>query len=49
MARVAGVELVLPLIEKREGSSRVADFVAEIVGDAAVGVDVEEMLAEALG
>jgi len=34
------------LVEQGEGCGGVADFVAEIVGDAAVGVDVEEILAE---
>jgi hypothetical protein len=52
MARIAvvtGVKLELPLIEEGEGSGSVADFVAEIVGDAAIRVEVEEMLAEAAG
>ncbi len=46
-AVVTGVEFALPLVEQCERSGGVADFVAEIVGDAAVGVDVEEMLAQA--
>jgi hypothetical protein len=37
----------LPLIEEFERCGGVADFVAEIVRDAAVGVYVEEMLAQA--
>ena len=48
-AVVAGVEFALPLIEEFERGGGVSDFVAEIVGDAAVGVDVEEMLAQAAG
>ena len=48
-AFVAGIEFVLPLIEEFERGRGVADFVAQIVGDAAVGVDVEEMLAQAAG
>ena len=48
-AGVAGVEFALPLIEEFEGGGGVSDFVAEIVRDAAVGVDVEEMLAQAAG
>src|SRR5580698_2909913 len=46
-SRVAGVEFGLPLIEERERGGGVADFVAEIVGNAAVGVDVNEVLAQA--
>ncbi len=46
-ALVAGVELVLPLIEQFERGGGVADFVAQVVGDAAVGIDVKEMLAQA--
>src|SRR5208282_4401925 len=48
-ATVAGVEFGLPLIEQGERGCGIADFVAEIVGDAAVGVDVEKMLAQAAG
>ena len=48
-AFVAGVEFALPLVEQFERGGGVADFVAQIVGDAAVGVDVEEMLAQAAG
>ena len=48
-AGVAGVEFALPLIKEFEGGGGVSDFVAEIVRDAAVGVDVEEMLAQAAG
>ena len=48
-AFVAGVKFTLPLVEEFEGGGGVADFVAEVVGDAAVGVDVEEMLAQAAG
>ena len=47
-AFVAGIEFALPLVEKFEGCGGVADFVAEIVGDTAVGVDIEKMLAQAL-
>jgi hypothetical protein len=45
-AFVAGVEFALPLIEKFERGGCVADFVAEVVGDAAIGVNVEEMLSQ---
>src|SRR3984957_13257575 len=42
---VAGIEFGLPLIEKGKRGGGVSDFVTEIVGDAAVRVDVEEVLA----
>src|ERR1019366_9289394 len=48
-AVVTGVEFALPLIQQFERGGGVADFVAQVVGDAAVGVEVEEMLAEAAG
>src|SRR6202035_466105 len=41
---VTSVELAFPLLKQFEGGSAVADFVAQIVGDAAVGVDIEKML-----
>src|SRR5579864_8877023 len=46
VAVVTGVELTLPLIQQCERGGGITDFVAEVVGDAAVGVDVEEMLAQ---
>ena len=46
-AFVTGVEFALPLVQQFERGGNVADFVAQVVGDAAVGVDVEEMLAQA--
>src|SRR5579859_6264917 len=46
---IAGVEFALPPIEKFEGAIRVGNFVAEVVGPAAVGVDVVEMLVEFFG
>ena len=49
MAFVAGIEFALPPIEEFEGAIWVGDFVAEIVGPAAVGVDVVEMLVEFFG
>ena len=49
IALVAGVEFGLPFIEQGQGGRGVADFVAQIVGDAAVGVDVEEILAQVFG
>jgi hypothetical protein len=48
-ASVTRIKLTLPLIKEFEGGGGVSDFVAEIVRDAAVGVDVEEMLAQAAG
>ena len=48
-ALVAGVEFGLPFVEQCQRRGGVADFVAEIVGDAAVGVDVEEILTQMFG
>ena len=48
-SRVAGVEFGFPLIEQFERCRGIAGFIAEIVGDAAVGIKVEEMLTQALG
>src|ERR1019366_4989711 len=46
VAVVAGIEFSLPLIEQGERCSRFSNFVAEVVGDAAIGVDVQEILTE---
>ncbi len=48
LAFVAGIEFALPPIEKLERAHGFRNFVAEIVGPAAVGVDVIEMLMERL-
>src|ERR1700691_1436793 len=48
-AGVAGIEFGLPFVEQRQRGRGVAYFVAQIVGDAAIGVDVEEILAEVFG
>ena len=48
-AVVASIELKLPLVEQRQGASGIADFVAKIVGDAAIGIDVQEILTKLLG
>jgi len=45
----AGQELGAELLEELEGFGAVGDFVAEVIGDAAEGVDVAEILAEVLG
>jgi len=45
-AFVAGVELAAPEVEKREGDGGVTYFIAQIVGDAAIGVDGMEVRAE---
>src|SRR5215469_6124879 len=47
-AFIAGVELALPLVEEGKGSDGVPDFVSEIVGNAAIGVNIEEMLTQAV-
>src|SRR5579863_8672715 len=44
---IAGFELCFPLVEERERGGGVANFITEVVGDAAIGVHVEEMLAQA--
>jgi hypothetical protein len=49
IAVVAGVEFGFPLIEQLQGGRRIPSFVAEIVGDPAVGVNVKKVLAEAFG
>src|SRR5579859_4544565 len=41
---IAEVEFALPPVEEFEGAGRVRNFVAEVVGPAAVGVDIIEML-----
>jgi hypothetical protein len=46
---VTGVELALPLIQQRERGGGITDFVAEVVGDAAVGINIEKVLAQAPG
>ena len=48
-AVVTGVELALPLVKKFERGRGVSNLVAEIVRDPAIGVHVEEMLAQAAG
>ena len=52
MARLAGIalpQLGLPLVQQRQRLLLVADLVAQIVGDAAVGIDVVEVLVQMLG
>ena len=48
-ASIAGVEFDFPFVEQGERRGGIADFVAEIVGNTAVGVEVEEILTEMLG
>ena len=48
-AVIAGVEFGFPFVEQEKRSLSVAGFVSEVVGDAAVGINVVEMLAQALG
>ena len=49
IAVVAGVQFLLPPIEQLRARDGVRNFVAEIVGPAAIGVDIVEMLVEFLG
>src|SRR5215469_15046038 len=46
---VAGIELALPLIEQCERGSGVADLIAEIIGNSAISVDIEKVMAQAAG
>jgi len=48
-ALVAGIEFAAPEVEEGEGLRGVANFVAEIIRDAAIGVDGVEVGSEALG
>ncbi len=48
-AFVASVEFAAPEIEESQRLLCIADFVAEIVGNPAVGIDSMEVRAEALG
>jgi hypothetical protein len=43
---ITGIELRLPLVEESKRCRRVADFITEIIGDAAISVNVQEVLAE---
>src|SRR5208282_848389 len=49
LAFVAGIQFSLPPVEQFERTGGVRDFVAEIIGPAAVGVDVVEMLVKRFG
>jgi hypothetical protein len=48
LAAIAGVEFGSPKVEEGEGGFGVADFVAEVVRDAAISVDGVEVGAKAL-
>jgi hypothetical protein len=47
--RVAIIEFLLPEIDERQRQPDIANFIAEVVGDTAVGVDAEEMLVQTFG
>ena len=49
IAVVAGIQLRFPLVEQLQRCGRVANLIAQIVGDAAIGINIEEMLAQPLG
>ena len=49
IACVAGIELRLPFIEQGERCARVSNFVAEIVGDTAIGIHIQEILTQVFG
>src|SRR5208283_1034215 len=46
---VAGLEFHLPFVEKSKRCARVSHFVSQIIGDTAIGVNVEKILAKFLG
>src|ERR1700738_4014352 len=45
---VASVQLGFPLIQQTQRSIGIPDFIAKIIGDAAVGIDVEKILTQSL-
>ncbi len=47
--QVGGVQFGFPCIQQRQRLLRIANLIAEIVGDPAIGVDVVEMLMQMLG
>ncbi len=47
MAVIAGIQFGFPLVEQSQRVPSVSDFVTQIIGDAAVGVDIAEVLAQA--
>src|SRR6185312_10346604 len=49
MARITSVKFDLPLVEQFERSGGIAHFVAKIVGNAAIGVNVEKCCRRCLG
>src|ERR1700730_9772728 len=44
---IAGIQFGFPLVEQSQRGPSVSDFVTQIIGDAAVGVDIAEVLAQA--
>ena len=46
MAVIAGVQFAFPLIKKLQGRRAVAHFVAQIVRDPAIGINIKEVLAQ---
>jgi len=46
---VTGIEFVFPPIEQRERSESVRHFVAEVVGLAAIGINIVQVLVQFLG
>ncbi len=52
MARRSGVALLqlgFPLVEQEQRLLLVADFIAKVIGDSAIGVDVVEVLVQMFG
>src|SRR5260370_9051396 len=47
MALIADIQFGFPLVEQSQRVASVSDFVTQIIGDAAVGVDIAEVLAQA--
>src|SRR5262249_23510177 len=47
LSLVTGVQLTFPLIEQVQRCFPISYFIAQIVGDATVGINIEEMLSQA--
>src|SRR5260370_23022419 len=47
-SHITGVEFRFPLVEQKERYLAIAGFITEVVGDAAIGIDIEEMLSQPL-
>jgi hypothetical protein len=46
LSRAAIAQFQVPLVEKRQGSYRIGNFVSQVIGPAAVGVQIVKMLVQ---